>query len=95
MEAWLIADVEVLQKFYGQGFNANPIPKTLNVEHISKQTIESALKSATRRTAKGEYHKIKHGAKLLRQLNASKVRAAAFHCDRLFTTLAEKLSATI
>lgn len=88
MEAWLIADLAVLGKFYGQGFNANGIPRNPNVEQISKEDLEAALKMATRNTAKGEYHKIRHGPKLLSQLDAPKVRRAAPHCDSLFTTLA-------
>lgn len=92
MEAWLIADVETLRRFYGQGFNSNHIPNNPNVENISKQTLVSALKVATQNTTKGEYHKIRHGPKILAQLNVSKVRNAATHCDRLFNTLGQKLN---
>ena len=56
MEAWFIADINALERFYGQGFNANAIPRNPNVEQSSKQQIESALKAATRGTKKGEYH---------------------------------------
>ncbi|MDF0552275.1 DUF4276 family protein [Kamptonema sp. UHCC 0994] len=59
MEAWFIADVEALKKFYGQGFKENSIPKNLNVETIDKDSLEPSLKAATRDTkSKGEYHKI-------------------------------------
>ena len=92
MEAWFIADINALEGFYGQGFNANAIPKNTNVEKISKHRIESALKAATQRTTKGEYHKTHHGPKLLEQLDVSKVRKAAPHCDRLFTILEEKMT---
>src|SRR5262245_43173781 len=54
MEAWLAADREARRKFYGQRFNANAIPRTPNVEQIGKQDLESALKEATRRTARGK-----------------------------------------
>jgi len=92
MEAWFIADINSLEGFYGQGFNANAIPKNTNVEKISKQRIESVMKAATQRTTKGEYHKTHHGPKLLEQLDVSKVRKAALHCNRLFTTLEEKMA---
>ena len=92
MEAWLIADREALVRFYGQGFGENTIPKHSNVEQIDKSTLKLALKAATRNTSKGEYHKIRHGCKLLAQLDSVRVRQAAPHCERLFTILVEKMS---
>src|SRR5262249_13995783 len=81
MEAWLVADREALSRFYGQGFRANSIPRRSNVEQIDKSTLEARLKTATRHTSKGEYHKIHHGCKLLAQLDRAKVRQAAPHCE--------------
>ncbi|MGB0383916.1 MAG: DUF4276 family protein [Ardenticatenaceae bacterium] len=91
MEAWLIADLKALKEFYQQGFNANPIPKTRNIEKISKKQLEQALKSATKKTKKGTYHKMKHGPIILARIDVNKVRAASAHCDRLLTVLAKKL----
>lgn len=91
MEAWLLADIETLKTFYGQGFKENSIPKNPNVEQIEKKQLEQILTAATRKTSKGEYHKIQHASKLLALLNVDKVCAAAPHCDRLFTILAEKM----
>jgi hypothetical protein len=42
-------------------------------------------------TKKGEYHKIQHASKLLALLEVDKVRQVAPHCDRLFTTLLQKM----
>ena len=92
MEAWLIADRDALAHFYGQGFGENALPKHSNVEQIDKSMLESALKAATRNTSKGEYHKIRHGSKLLAQLDSTRVRQAAPHCERLFTILIAKMS---
>ncbi len=92
MEAWFFADVETLKNFFGQGFNPNCLPGNQHVEQIAKADLESALKAATKHTAKGEYHKIKHGPKLLKTLSALKVRRAAPHCNRIFTTLEGKLT---
>ncbi|MCI0697082.1 DUF4276 family protein [candidate division KSB1 bacterium] len=92
MEAWLIADLSALNRFYGRGFNENAVPKNPNVEQIEKKTLLSALKDATRNTSKGEYHKTRHGFRILEQLEVAKVRHAAPHCDRLFKTLAEKMN---
>ncbi len=91
MEAWLVADVEALRGFYGQGFRDNAIPGTRNVEAIDKQRLESALSRATRDTQKGEYHKIKHGATLLGRIDPAKVREKARHCERLFRTVERRL----
>lgn len=95
MESWLLADRDALREFYGAGFNTNPLPGQADVEQIDKGVVLSAMEDATQRTRKGSYHKIRHGPKLLERLEVSKVRSAARHCDRLFTTLAEQMGTTI
>lgn len=95
MESWFIADIGALIKFYRQGFNSHAIPRNPNVELISKAELEDALKRATIHTIKGEYHKIKHGSQILKLVDPSKVRSSAPHCDRLFTTLAEKIGVAL
>ena len=92
MEAWLVADVAALERFYGQGFRLNAIPARADVESIDKADLEDALRNATRHTQKGSYHKIRHGAKLLEFLDAATVRSKAPHCDRLFAVLAAKIT---
>ncbi|MBF0549312.1 MAG: DUF4276 family protein [Deltaproteobacteria bacterium] len=87
LEAWIIADRETLQSYYGQGFKLNAIPKHHNVEHIERDSLEPALKAATRLTSKGEYHKIRHGPKLLALLSSEEVCRKAKHCRRLFEDL--------
>jgi len=95
MESWLIADIVALKKFYGQDFHENKIPDNQNVEDISKAKIDVSLRAATRNTQKGRYHKIHHGPKILELLDVQKVRKAAHHCDRLFTTLSEKIGEAV
>lgn len=95
MESWFIADINTLKQFYGQGFQENSLPRNQKVEEINKRDLETALKRATERTSKGVYHKTRHGPKLLEQLDADKVRSIAPYCDRLFTTLAEKMGVSI
>lgn len=92
MEAWIIADPEALGRFYGQGFNPNALPANRDVEAIDKATLDSALRRASRTTTKGEYHKIRHAAKILQALDPQKVQAAAPQCRRLFATLAERIA---
>lgn len=94
MEAWIVADIETLERFYGQGFNANPIPGQEDVELIAKADLEHALIQATRNTQKGEYHKIRHGPKILALVDVNKIRNRAQHCDRMFTILSNKIGET-
>jgi hypothetical protein len=91
MEAWLIADPGALREYYGQGFNANPIPGAGNVETIPKGSLVPILETATQQTQKGQYRKIQHGADLLSRVNTVVVRGKAPHCDRMFTTLDAKM----
>jgi len=87
MEAWLIADPDALARFYGADFRRTAIPDNPNVEEIDKAQLLSDLKTATRDTTKGEYHKTRHAPQILGELDASQVRSAAPHCERLFSTL--------
>ena len=89
MEAWLLADRDALVRFYGLQFSAGRLPGHSDVEQVDKRALLGALKAATRNTGKGEYHKIRHGPKLLANLDPSKVRDAARNCDRLFSTLTD------
>jgi len=87
MEAWLIADLETLARFYGAGFGRAAIPSNPNVEEIDKSRLLPALEAATRDTTKGQYHKTRHAPRILGELDVSRVRSAAPHCERLFSTL--------
>jgi hypothetical protein len=62
------------------------------VEEISKQTLEEAIKTATKNTAKGEDRKIKHGSEILARLDPTKVRVKAAHCGRLLNILSDKIN---
>lgn len=87
MEGWFIADTDALASFYGHGFGAETLPRTQNVEQIPKDDLAPALKRATRRTTKGEYHKTHHAFDILARLDSGKVRRRAPHCDRLFRAI--------
>jgi hypothetical protein len=90
MEAWIVADIQALEDYYGRGLNSKRIPRTTDVEQIGKDDLERSLKAATRSSQKGEYSKTKHAPELLERLDASRVRSAARHCDRFLGVL-EKL----
>jgi hypothetical protein len=87
MEEWIIADVEALRAFYGQGFQQSAIPGTKEVERIDKDRLLEAMTAASRQTQKGPYHKIHHGPKLLARVDPRVVRPKAPHCQRLFAAV--------
>lgn len=91
MESWFFADKDKLAEFYGQNFNRNALTKNTNVEKIPKADVESGLANATRNTQKGEYHKTRHGAKILELINPQKVREVAPNCEGLFAIIIESI----
>lgn len=93
MESWFLAEPNVLSTYYGQGFASGALPKRADVEAIPKVDVESALKRAVAGTKKRTYHKVAHGPDILERLNPDRVRSRAPHCDRLFETILEHLSA--
>jgi len=69
MEAWFISQPEILDKFYNI-----PLSKSLPKKHASEfLEPDKELQRLTKNSRKGEYHKVKHGAQLLKLLNASKL----------------------
>ncbi|MGO8671441.1 MAG: DUF4276 family protein [Capsulimonadaceae bacterium] len=97
METWLVADRASLARFYGQGFNPNPLPAvTRNIETVDKDELLSALKTATAKAEpKGRYHKTQHGFDILAKSDPKVVRRAASHCKRLFVTLSRAIGGEI
>ena len=88
MEAWFLADREVVADYYGEGFNRNALPGQQDIEQIAKADVARALENATRNTrTKGQYHKTRHGFELLARIDPAKVRRASKHADRLCETL--------
>lgn len=92
MEAWLVADVDTLATYYDQGFNANAIPKRINLEEEPKLQIYSGLENATRATKKGSYGKIKHASALLKLVSQERAKERCPHCRRFFETIARKIA---
>lgn len=73
MEAWLLVDREALSRYYGNNFKNDKIPQWPNLEEVNKESIFSALKSATQNTNKGEYHKTRHAFDLLGEIDIRKL----------------------
>ena len=75
MEAWFIADRDLLARFFGQGFASNPLPANQDIEAIPKESVFQSLRMATRNSrTKGEYDKSGHSFEILGQLDPMKVR---------------------
>jgi hypothetical protein len=87
METWFLADVDTLARYYGQGFNRNPLPRRRLIEQVPKAQVEDGLTRATQHTQKGEYHKTRHGFDLLSKIDAKQVRADSPHAERLCVVL--------
>jgi hypothetical protein len=91
MEAWFMADIEALKRYYKQGFQEGALPKNLQVEQLSKNDLNERLKRATQHTQKRAYHKTRHAPHILAQIDVANVCQVAPHCNRLFITLRAKL----
>lgn len=93
MEAWFLADKQVLIEFFGQGFNQNALPARAEIEDIPKEDIHQGLKNATRQSVrKKTYHKGRHSFGILAELDPAKVVSASSHAERLVRTLLDRTS---
>ncbi len=80
METWFFADRQTLARFYGQGFLSKSLPgDEQNAELIPKDTLEPALRHASKATQKGSYHKTKHGFDILAMVDPERVQAGSAH----------------
>ncbi len=87
MEAWILADPEALEEYYGKKFQKTSLPVRINLEEEPKADCANKLASATRHTQKGEYQKIRHGADLLARISSTKVRTRCPHAEIMFSKL--------
>jgi hypothetical protein len=94
METWIVADPDKVAAYYEQGFVKSALPRAQDLEGVEKERIYDALKRATAKTQKGEYHKIKHAADLLEEIDPAIVRRRCPSCDRLFATLIRQIDAS-
>jgi hypothetical protein len=84
MESWFLADEFALRVLYGDRFS---VYWNKRVEEIPKGDVLAKLK----RLGGGEYHKIKHGTKLLARIDPATVRKAAPNCERMFRAMLARL----
>jgi len=86
MESWFLADLDALKAVF-KGLNEAAVRGNPNVEEIPKADVLERMDKA----ANGEYHKVKHGVKLLGLIAPEKVRKAAPTCDRMFRLILARL----
>lgn len=87
METWFLADPDMLENYFKQGFRRTALPKRSDIENISKVDIDAAMRDATKDTKAGRYDKGKHSFDLLRQLDPEKLKRASPWASRLFQAL--------
>jgi len=92
MEAWFLADVEGLKRYYGQGLQEAALHGNPKVEEIPKEDVYKRLKDATRTTSKGAYDKTGHAPGLLRFIDPEQVKQASPNCHRIFDTVLARLN---
>ena len=93
MEAWFIADRNALRNHFGAGFRESALPRNRNVEEVSIQDIDNALRNATRDCAKQRYSKGRDDVGLLNQLNPTTVYNACPNFALLIDHLRELAAA--
>jgi Domain of unknown function (DUF4276) len=91
MEAWLVADPDQLEAFYGKGFKKGVLPKRAALDGEPKADVLSALRKASQDTKKGAYSKIKQASELLARVRPGTVAARCVS----FRQLEERLAALI
>jgi hypothetical protein len=83
MEAWFVTDAQALKACYGARVHENALPLGRDIESVSKKDVLAALKAAVLTTPAGEYHKIRHGARILENLNPTMVAKRSSHARAL------------
>lgn len=93
METWIVADEEKLAEYYGKKkFKPNALPADSDLEQASVVKVAQALKTATKATQKGEYHKINHASALLKLIRLEVLCNKLKHCRILVDTLAKEVA---
>ena len=93
MEAWLVTDAAALEKCFGSKLRTDALPKNPDIEAVSKRDVFAALDAAVKLTSAERYHKVKHGAKILANLNPGLVGNRSRHAKSLHVFLRSSIQA--
>ncbi|HEY4120763.1 MAG TPA: DUF4276 family protein [Byssovorax sp.] len=95
METWLAADPEAAAAYFGQGFKADKLPATLDLEQVDKAALYASLVAATHDTRKRwtEDAGKAMSSELVGKIDPAKVQARAKRfAPRFFTELKKRLA---
>lgn len=70
MESWFISQPNILDKFYGESISLKLAKKPSKLFSEPDKELQKLTKSNKK---KGQYHKVSHGAQLLKMLDANKL----------------------
>ena len=86
METWLLADRDLLKRYFGAEFRENALKQWRPLEAVPKATVLDALKRATANCAT-RYAKGKVSFELLARVDPALVEAACPHAKALLNRL--------
>jgi hypothetical protein len=93
MEAWFLAQPNVLAEYYRPGFRPSLLPARQDIEAVPKERVLAALQEATRHCpGKDPYHKTKHGFELIARLHPTQVGNRSPHARRLFDVFLREIN---
>lgn len=93
MEAWFLADVDALKKYFDPKFQENKLPKNKPLGSISKGDIASSLKAAIQDCPSATYKKGRDSFEILGKLDPKLVEQASPHAKRFLDQLKQLLNA--
>lgn len=82
LEAWFLADPSSVADYFGQGFNAQKLGNSPDIEVVAKPDVYERMRLATKDTRKGSYDKGRDTSEVLGRLDAGKVSGRSYFAKR-------------